>query len=408
MQVVKKNIQDSCKDFPILQKNIHGKNLVYLDNAATSHQPYQVVNAMVDFINNDYSNTHGRIHYLSEKSQARLDFGRQKVADFIGARDAEEICFSYSTTYGINLVAQSYFANKLKPGDVVLVTEMEHHSNFLPWQKVCEQTGAKLQIVPVLNDILDLCFLEEQLKQNPVVLAITHVSNVLGLENPIADVIKMAHKYDTLVVVDGAQAVGHVEVDVSKLDCDFYVFSAHKMYGPTGIGVVYAKKSLWETMSPWVVGGGMVAKVDVKRSSFLNGVEGFEAGTKNVIGVVGLVAAIDYIESFGLSQIKKHEAELAAYLYEKLSNDHRVKVLGGPDRSALVSFVMDGVHPHDLVMLLDQQGIACRGGHHCAQPLLGSYGVSSSTRVSCAIYNKKNDIDKFIIGLDIVCEILNV
>ena len=408
MQIVEKNIQDSREDFSILKKKIHGKNLVYLDNAATSHQPFQVVSSMVDFINNDYGNTHGRIHYLSEKSQAHLDFGRKKVADFIGARHAEEICFSYSTTYGMNLVAQSYFANKLKPGDVVLVTEMEHHSNFLPWQRVCEQTGAKLQVIPVLNDALDLCFLEDQLKQSPAVLAITHVSNVLGLENPLSDIIKMAHKYNTLVVVDGAQAAGHVELDVSKLDCDFYVFSAHKMYGPTGIGVVYAKKHLWQTMNPWVVGGGMVEKVDFERSSFFSGVDGFEAGTKNIIGVVGLVAAINYIESFGLLQIKKHEAELASYLYEKLSNDNRVKVLGGSNRSALVSFVIDGVHPHDLVMLLDQQGIACRGGHHCAQPLLKHYGVNSSTRVSCAIYTNKSDLDKFFEGLDVVFGMLNV
>ena len=408
MSVFKRDIETAYLDFPILHQQVNDRALVYLDNAATTHQPKQVVSAMVDFINNDYANTHGRIHTLSERSQDRLNLGRAKVAAFIGVKDVDEVCFSYSATYGLNLVAQAYFANRLTADDIVLVSEMEHHSNFLPWQRVCEQTGAKLEIVPMLNDALDLDWLEQKLAQKPAVLAISHVSNVLGLANPLAEIIRMAHKNGTLVVVDGAQAVGHVEVDVVKLDCDFYVFSGHKMYAPTGVGVVYAKKIHWQQMSPWVVGGGMVEKVSLDGSTFFSGIEGFEAGTKNIIGVVGLSAAIDYIENFGVEQIHKHEIELAAYLYDNLSKDTRLKILGGSNRSALVSFVMDKIHPHDLVMLLDQQGVACRGGHHCAQPLLKHYGITSSTRVSCAMYTTKQDIDKFLTSLSIVCEMLDV
>ena len=396
-------------DFPALAQQVHGRDLVYLDNAATTQLPHPVLQAMADFLARDHANTHGRIHALSERSQNHLQQGRQQVADFIGAGVSHEVVFVPGATYGLNLVAQGYFASRLGPGDTVVVTVMEHHSNFVPWQQLCEKTGASLVVIDIDDEgQLDLCQLKSVLKQRPKCLAVTHVSNVLGTINPLQEICALAHAEDVLVVVDGAQAVGHMPVNVVDLGADFYVFSGHKHYAPTGIGVVYARAALWQKMQPWVLGGGMVGHVSNEAVSFAAPPECFEAGTKNVLGVVGLTAAMRYLKQVDLAKIATHEQAMAQYLYTQLQQRPYVKILGGVARTALVSFVVKGAHPHDVVMLLDQQGVAARGGHHCAQPLMQRYGVVACTRISCAIYTTRQEIDACLQALDQVCEVLHV
>ena len=396
-------------DFPVLKQSVHGHPLCYLDNAATTQLPLCVISAMREFLSVDNANTHGRIHLLSERSQQRLEQGRQAVADFLGASHKHEIVFVPGATYGLNLVAQGYFAPRLTASDTVLVSVMEHHSNFVPWQQLCQQTGATLEVIGIdAQGQLDLEALQAALTKQPAVLALTHVSNVLGTINPIEKICTWARQAGVPVVIDGAQAAGHLPVNVQTLGADFYVFSGHKMYAPTGIGVVYARASLWQTMQPWVLGGGMVERVSASKVSFAAAPEGFEAGTKNVLGVVGLNEAIQYTQGIGLQRIAAHEQALAHDLYSQLAQRDYITLLGGEQRTGVVSFTVRNAHPHDIVMLLDQQGVAARGGHHCAQPLMQHFAVPACTRFSSAVYTSKQEIDRAVRALDQVCEVLHV
>ncbi|MBM93864.1 MAG: cysteine desulfurase CsdA [Legionellales bacterium] len=381
------------QDFPILDQKIHQHPLIYLDNAATTHRPQVVIDAMQSFVKVDYGNTHGRIHTLSERAHAHVEQGRDVVARFIHASNPNEIVFVSGTTHGLNLVAQGYFGPKLQPGDRVIVTVMEHHSNFVPWQQLCQRTGAILEVINI-NEAgdLDLDHLERSLSQGAVCVAMTHVSNVLGRINPVEKCVELAHQYGAKVVVDGAQASGRFPIDVKALGCDFYVFSGHKMYGPSGIGVVYAQADHWADMQPWFFGGGAVATVSADSVTFLSPPACFEAGTLHAEGVVGLTAAIAYLESIGLDQIASHERLLGEILWTHLAEHPKCQVLGGMPDCGVVSFNLMGVHPHDLITLLDQYGIAVRGGHHCAQPLLHRLGVQSSARISCGLYNTVDEV----------------
>ena len=396
------------QDFPILQQQVHNKPLVYLDNAATTQLPKSVIKAMTDYMVSDNANTHGRIHALSERSQKHVDLARESVANFICA-DANEVIFVPGATYGLNLVANAYFKNILQPNDIIVLTYMEHHSNIIPWQNLAKATGAKLVFIDVDdNGNLDQTQYQRVLEQKPKCLSITHVSNVLGVCNPLKSMIELAHDAGCKVVVDGAQAAGHIELDVKDLGCDFYVFSGHKMYAPTGVGVVYAKADLMQSMVPFIVGGGIVSTVTTTDVQYLSPPHCFEPGTKNVISIVGLRAAIEYVQTIGIKKMHQHEQSLATLLYSGLKDIKNMRILGGESRSALVSFVIEGAHPHDLVMLLDQYGVAVRGGHHCAMPLLSRYGVNAATRVSTSIYNTKKDIEVFFDSLNQTLRVLRV
>jgi cysteine desulfurase / selenocysteine lyase len=400
-------LQRCRQDFPILKQKIHGKPLVYLDNAATTQRPTVVTDAMKAFVESDYANTHGRIHALSERAQTHFDEGRETVARFIGAEYTDEVVFVSGATHGLNLVAQGFFGPHLKSGDRVLVTVMEHHSNFVPWQQLCQRVGAECVVIDI-DDAgqLDLEQLSVELARNPVCLVMAHVSNVLGQINPVKTCVELAHQHGVKVVVDGAQAAGRIPINVSDLGCDFYVFSGHKMYGPSGMGVVYGRRAHWSNMQPWFLGGGAVATVSAEQVTFLAPPACFEAGTQHVEGVVGLTAAIRYIESIGLSVIAAHERALGQYIWQALSGYQGCRVLGGIPDCGLISFVLEGMHPHDVVMLLDQLGIAIRGGHHCAQPLMKRFGVMASSRVSCAVYNTRDEVDVFLNALGQVQEVL--
>lgn len=393
------DIQKIRKDFPILDRTVHGgKRLVYLDSAASSQKPRQVIDAISHYYESTHSNIHRGAHALATEATDAYEAARKKIARFIGASLPEEIIFVRGTTEGINLVAQSYGRARLEEGDEILITEMEHHSNIVPWQLVCEETGAKLRVVPV-NDRGEFIWdeFERLLGPRTKLVAVTHVSNSLGTVNPIREIVEAAHRQDVPVLVDGAQGVPHMAVDVTLLGCDFYAFSGHKMFGPTGIGVLYGKERLLRAMPPYQGGGGMIRTVSFEKTTFEDPPFKFEAGTPDIAGAVGLGAAIDYIESIGIAAINAHEHELIVYGMEKLRAIDGLRMIGtAEDHAGVLSFVVDGIHADDIGRLVDREGIAVRVGHHCTQPLMKRFGIPATVRASVSVYNTKEEIDALV------------
>jgi len=394
-------------DFPGLHQTIKGKPLVYLDNAASTQKPQQVIDAISGFYAHDYANIHRGVHELSERATRAYESARLKVQAFMGAASEREIIFLRGTTEGINLVAESYGRAHVGEGDEVLITTMEHHSNIVPWQMLCERSGAKLKVVPI-NDRgeLEMDELEKLLGAKTKIVAVGHVSNALGTINPIRTIIELAHAQGVPVLIDGAQAAPHIKIDVRELDCDFYTISGHKMFGPTGIGALYAKEAILEKMPPYQGGGDMISSVSFEKTTYNRLPFRFEAGTPNIAGTVGLGAAIDYVNDLGFDQIIAHEDELLRYGTDALSTIEGLKIIGTAEHKAgILSFVMDQAHPHDIGTILDEQGIAVRTGHHCAQPVMQRFQIPATARASLAFYNTKEDIDALVKGIDRVIEV---
>lgn len=392
--------------FPILDREVHGHRLVYLDNAASAQRPEAVIEAISDCYRTYYANAHRGVHALSEQSTDAYEAARGKVARFIGAPSSADLVFTRGTTESLNLVAQSYARPRLGEGDEVLLTEMEHHSNIVPWQLVCEQTGARVRAAKVTDDgDLDLGAMAALIGERTRVVALAHVSNALGTVNDVAAVARLVRdRSDAAVVVDGAQAVPHMEVDVSALGCDFYAFSGHKMYGPGGIGALWGRAELLASMPPYHGGGAMITRVTFERSEYTVPPHRFEAGTPAIAPAIGLGVAVSFLESVGLERIERHEQELLSHTLEQLDGLPWVRVLGhapgaGSARAAVVSFVIDGSHPHDVATILDEQGIAIRAGHHCAQPLMERLGVPATVRASFGMYNTHEEVDRLTTGL---------
>lgn len=390
------------QDFPALQQLVHGKPLVYLDSAATAQKPQAVIDAISHYYAHDNANVHRGVHQLSERSTLAYDRVRAHVATWLGAAKAGEIIFTQGTTDAINLIAHSFGPLVVGEGDTILISVMEHHANIVPWQQLAQRVGARVEAVGLTSQgELDLQDLEQQLSSGRVkLLSLTHVSNVLGTVNPIAQIIAMAKAQGIPVVVDGAQAPPHMRVDVQALDCDFYAFSAHKCYGPTGLGVLYAKEIYLERMPPYQTGGGMIAEVTIEHSSFQEAPQRFEAGTPHIAGVVGLGAALDYIERIGYDAIAAHGDALVQAAHVQLAALPGVNLLGQPGhRVGSIAFTVDGIHAHDVATLLDQQGVAVRAGHHCCMPLMQHYGVAATARASFGLYNQLSDIDALVSAL---------
>ena len=396
-------------DFPILKQQVNGRPLVYLDNAATSQKPRQVIEAISRFYSEDYSNIHRGVHTLSQRSTQSYEAVRTKVQRFIHAAEDREIIFVRGTTEGINLVAFGYLRPRLQPGDEIVISGMEHHSNIVPWQMLCEEKNARLRVIPI-NDDGEVIFeeYEKLLNSKTRLVAVTHVSNALGTINPIRRMVEVAHRHQIPVLVDGAQAIPHLPVDVQALGCDFYTFSGHKLYGPTGIGVLYGKASLLEAMSPFQGGGDMIASVTFEKTTYNKIPHKFEAGTPDIAGVIGLGAAIDYVQTIGLAAISAYEDELLAYATREVSKIAGVRILGtAKEKASVLSFTLEGVHPHDIGTILDQQGIAIRAGHHCAQPVMDRFKVPATARASFAFYNTKEEVDALVNGIRAVMEVFS-
>jgi cysteine desulfurase/selenocysteine lyase len=395
------------KDFPILQQEVHGKPLVYLDSAATSQKPQVVLDALTSYYTTVNANVHRGVHLLSEQATADYEGARARIQRFLGAARPEEIVFVRGTTEGINLVAQSYGRRAVGPGDEIIISALEHHSNIVPWQMLCEERGAVLRVIPIDDQgQVELDVYERLLGKRTRLVAIAHVSNALGTIVPVKRMIVMAHRLGVPVLVDGAQAVPHLAVDVRDLDCDFYVFSGHKVYGPTGIGVLYGKTELLDQMPPWQGGGDMIKVVTFEKTTYNDLPYKFEAGTPHIAGAIGLGAALDYVNSLGLDQIAAHEHELLVYGTRALSAVPGLRLIGtAPDKAGVLSFVMEGAHAHDVGTILDREGIAVRTGHHCAMPVMDRFGVPATTRASLALYNTRAELDALAQGLLQVREI---
>ncbi len=382
-------------DFPILNEQIRGKPLIYLDNAASSQKPNVVIDAISHNYQHDYANIHRGVHTLSERSTADYEAARSKVKNFINADSEKEIIFVRGATEAINLVAQSYGKANIKAGDEILITWMEHHSNIVPWQMLCEQTGAILKVVPI-NQQGEMIFaeFEKLLSDKTQLVAVAHMSNALGTINPVKDIIAAAHVKKIPVLLDGAQAMPHMRVDVQDLDCDFYVFSGHKLYGPSGIGVLYGKQQLLEAMPPYQGGGDMIRKVTFTKTEYNTLPYKFEAGTPSIADTIGLGAAVDYLTAIGMDNIAAYEQELLNYATAKAEKIAGLKIIGtAENKGAILSFVLDKVHPHDIGTMLDTVGIAVRAGHHCAMPVMDFFAVPATARASFALYNTKQEID---------------
>jgi cysteine desulfurase/selenocysteine lyase len=386
------------EDFPILREQAHGHPLIYFDSAATSQKPGAVIEALRNFYEHENANVHRGLHTLSSRATEAYEKARQRVAEYIGAASAEEIVFTRGTTESINLVAQAWGGKFIREGDLILLTVMEHHSNLVPWQLLAERTAARLRFVPVLDDgTLDLDQLPSLLTPEVKLFAFTHISNSLGTINPVAELCEKARAVGALTLVDAAQSAGHLSIDVRELGCDFLAFSGHKMCGPTGIGVLYGRAEVLDSIPPWHGGGEMIVSVTLEKSAFKKAPHRFEAGTPNIAGAIGLAAAIDYIEHIGRPAIFEHDSQLARYAAERLTELPGTRIFGPKqERGALVGFVMDAAHPHDLTTFADQYGLAMRGGHHCNQPLMRRFGVSGTTRASFYFYNTMEEIDRMI------------
>ena len=386
------------EDFPILREHAHGHPLIYFDSAATSQKPRAVLDALRDYYEHNNANVHRGLHELSSRATEAYERSRQRVASYLGAATADEIVFTRGTTESINLVAQAWGGKFLRNGDVVLLTEMEHHSNLVPWQWLAEQTGVRLRFVPVRDDgTLALDQLPSLLTPEVKLFGFTHISNSLGTINPVAELCQKARAVGALTLVDAAQSVGHLPINVQELGCDFLAFSGHKMCGPTGIGALYGRGEVLNSMPPWHGGGEMIVSVTLEKSAFKKAPHRFEAGTPNIAGAIGLEAAIVYLERIGRSAIFEHDAHLASYAMERLMELPGMRVLGpSTQRGALVGFVMEAAHPHDLTTFADRYGLALRGGHHCNQPLMRRFGLPGTTRASFYFYNTTEEIDRMI------------
>ncbi len=386
-------------DFPILHQKVHGHDLIYFDNAATSQKPRVVIDALRHYYERDNANVHRGIHELSNRASTAYEASRVRAARFLNARHAEEIIFTRGTTEAINLVANSWGGKFLKPGDKILLTEMEHHSNIVPWQLLAQKVGAQLVYLPITGDngLLDLARLDEWLTRDIKLFAMTHISNTLGTVNPVAELCARARALGVVTLVDGAQSAGHRKVDVQEIGCDFLAVSGHKMCGPTGVGLLYGRQELLEKMDPYQGGGDMITSVDFHRSTWNKIPHKFEAGTPNIADVIALHAAMDYLDRLGRDRISEHDIELSAYAYARLAELPGIRLFGPAEgRAGLVSFLLRDVHAHDVVTFADQQGVALRGGHHCNQPLMRKLGVESTTRASFYFYNTPVEVDQFI------------
>ena len=383
------------RDFPALDQRVHEQPLVYLDSAATALKPQSVIDAVSDVYARDCANIHRAVHLLSQRATARYEEARQKIRAFINAADTSEVIFTSGTTEGINLVAQSFARPQLGAGDEILLTGLEHHSNIVPWQMVAEQTGAKIVVVPI-DDSGDVSIeaFESKLSSRTKIVSVAHISNALGTILPVAEISKLAHGLGAVVVVDGAQGVAHGGVDVQALGCDFYAFSGHKLYGPTGIGALYGRRELLEKMQPYQGGGDMILSVTFEKTTYNELPYKFEAGTPNIAGAIGLGAAIDYVTDIGIDKIERHEASLLAYGTKTLSDIPGLQLIGtAPNKAGVLSFTMDCAHPHDIGTIADAQGVAIRTGHHCAQPVMERFGIAATARASLGLYNTTQDLD---------------
>ena len=386
-------------DFPILDQKVHGKPLIYFDNAATSQKPRAVIDALVHYYEHDNANVHRGIHELSNRSTIAFEAARARAAQFINARSADEIIWTRGTTEGINLVASTWGAKHLKSGDVILLTEAEHHSNIVPWQLLAQRTGAKVAYIPVTGDegTLDLSQLDSLLTKQVKLLSLVHISNSMGVVNPVADLCARARKLGIVTLVDGAQSAGHTPVDVQAIGCDFFAFSGHKICGPTGIGVLWGREELLDAMPPYQGGGEMILTVGYQKTEFKKAPHRFEAGTPDISGPIGLHAAMDYLDAIGRENIWRHDQELANHAYDQLAALQNIRLFGPKTgRAGLVSFLLKDVHAHDVVTLADQGGVALRGGHHCTQPLMHKLGVESTARASFYFYNTRSEVDRFV------------
>jgi cysteine desulfurase/selenocysteine lyase len=394
-------LREIRKQFPVLQRTVRGKPLVYFDNAATTQKPLPVIEALVEYYQNYNANIHRGIHTLAEEATRAYEATREKVRDFIGAGSAEEIIFVRGVTEGINLVAASYGRMTLKPGDEVVISALEHHSNIVPWQLICEQTGAALKVIPVTDrGEINLQSFKQLLNPRTRIVAVNHASNSLGTINPVKEIIQLAHAHGAAVLIDGAQAGAHLAINVQNLDCDFYCLSSHKMYGPTGTGILYGKKHLLEQMPPYQGGGEMIKEVTFEKTTWNDLPYKFEAGTPNIADVIAFGKAIDFLTQTGREEIAAHEQALLHYATEKIGGLPRVRIIGtAAEKVSVLSFVIEGIHPFDVGQLLDARGIAVRTGHHCTQPLMDRLGIDGTIRASFAVYNTFEEIDALAEGL---------
>ncbi|MBI3149265.1 MAG: cysteine desulfurase [Betaproteobacteria bacterium] len=393
-------------DFPILARSVHGKPLVYFDNAATKQKPASVIEAEKFYYEHTNANIHRGVHTLSQEATTAYENARETLRRFLNAAKVEEIIFLRGTTEAINLVAQSYGRSRFQAGDEILISALEHHSNILPWQLLCEQTGAVLKVVPI-NDAGEFIYeeFERLLGARTKLVAVGHVSNALGSVNPVKRIIAAAHAQSVPVLLDGAQAAAHGEVDVQALDCDFYAISGHKLYGPTGIGALYAKKAILEAMPPWQGGGDMITTVSFEKSTYAPLPHKFEAGTPNIAGGIAFAVALDYVKRVGLANIHAHEARLLAHAMSRVAEIKGMRVIGtAREKAGILSFVIEGVHPHDIGTILDHQGVAIRAGHHCAMPVMTRYGIPGTARASFGLYNTLEEVDRLFDGLKVVVD----
>jgi cysteine desulfurase/selenocysteine lyase len=395
------DVEKIREDFPILKSSVRGKPLVYFDNAATTQKPSVVIERIKKYYEQENSNVHRGVHYLSELATREYEEARETVRNFINAESTEEIIFTRGTTEAINLVANSFGKTFINEGDEIVVSEMEHHSNIVPWQILCEERGAKLRVIPFDdNGELILDEFEKVLNEKTKLISIVHISNSLGTINPIKQIIEMAHSLAIPILIDGAQSIMHSKIDVQELGCDFFVFSGHKIYGPTGIGVLYGKKDYLEQMVPYQGGGDMIKSVRFEKTIYNDLPYKFEAGTPNIAGAIGLKAAIDYLQKIGIEQIASYENELLSYATEKLSTIPQLHIIGNAkEKGPIISFVLENIHPHDIGTILDFEGIAVRTGHHCTQPVMEHFKIPATTRASFSFYNKKEEIDILFNGI---------
>lgn len=389
-------------DFPILSQKINKKSLIYLDNASTTQKPTSVIEKIENYYKNTNSNIHRGVHHLSQKSTEEYENSRKKVRKFIGARSSKEIVFVRGTTEAINLVANSYVKPLLSKGDNIIISQMEHHANIVPWQMITKEKESEIRVIPMnRNGELIIEKLNELIDKNTKFISLNHVSNTLGTINPIEKLIKIAHENNIKIMIDGAQAVQHMKVNVKEINADFYCFSGHKMYGPTGIGILYAKEEILEDMEPYQGGGDMIKSVTFEETIYNDIPNRFEAGTPNIAGAIGLGEAINFIENITIKKIEKNEMELLNYATEKISCIDNVKIIGNSSKkTSVISFIIDGIHPHDIGTIMDKLGIAIRAGHHCTQPIMDFYEIPATARASFAIYNTKEDIDKLVEAIE--------
>ena len=403
----KEMLENIRNEFPILDQKINGEDLVYLDNAASTQKPKSVINAIKDYYENDHSNVHRGVHTLSVRATEAYENARSKVADFLNSPNEHQIIFTKGTTDSINLIASSV-TNLIQENDEILISSMEHHSNIVPWQELCKRTGAVLKVIPINeNGELLIDEYEGMVSDKTKLVSVVHLSNTLGTINPIEDIIRIAKSYDVITMIDGAQAAGHLPIDVQELDCDFYLFSGHKIFGPTGIGVLYGKEEILNKIDPYQFGGEMILKVTFEETTYNDLPHKFEAGTPNIAGAVGIGASIDFINNLDRDLCHQYEMDLHDYALEKLEEIDGINIIGkSTNKSAIISFVIEGMHPHDIGTIINQKGIAVRTGHHCTMPLMDFYGIPGTVRASFSIYNNHAEVDKLIDAIKLAIKML--